>query len=279
MAEAGNNTIQESTPFMLVDCAKVDGAMNLNQDADYQAFLDNEGQSTGRGPNLVSRADNDRIGKMSRAKQFAELLRNRNMDSELEQFNNPSQFISSRKASHKQSNKSNGVQGKHVQEKWEKKNKQNKTNRQIPLQNLKQRLEKACFFAQGGSIEDLPNVTCANEDSGSAISTSNQNQQPAEPPTSNVPDNASNVPTAASSSNAAMSQVPPLQIRPSDYTPLKPPMVTKCGSLAIGRCKGCWEKIDFSNVGPGIDMAMRLRYGRIPGLVTIAKVHAMHNSI
>ena len=38
---------------MLVDSAKVDCSMNLNQDANYQAFLDNEGQSTGRGPNLV----------------------------------------------------------------------------------------------------------------------------------------------------------------------------------------------------------------------------------
>ena len=126
MAEAGNSTIQESTPLMLVDCAKVDCVMNLNQDADYQAFLDNEGQTTGRGPNLVSRADDDRRGQMSRAKQFAEFLRNRHMDSELEQFCNPSQFISSRKASHKPSNKKNGVQGKHVQEKpKKKKNKQN----------------------------------------------------------------------------------------------------------------------------------------------------------
>ena len=84
---------------MLVDCAKVDCAVNLNQDANYQAFLDNEGQSTGRAPNLVSRADDDRRGQMSRAKQFAELLRNRNMESESEQINNPLQFISSRKAS------------------------------------------------------------------------------------------------------------------------------------------------------------------------------------
>ena len=83
------------------------------------------------------------------------------------------------------------------------------------------------------------------------------------PPTSNVPDNALNVLAAASSSNTAMSQVPPLQIRPSDYTPLHPPMVTKFGSLAIGRCKGCWEKIDHRNVGPGTDMAMRLRLHKI----------------
>ena len=117
MAEAGNSTIQESTSPMLVDCEKVDCAMNLNQDAHYQAFLDSEGQSTGRGPNLVSRADGDRRRQMSRAKLFAELLRNRNMDRELEQFNNPLQFISSRKASHKPSNKRNGIQGKHVQEK------------------------------------------------------------------------------------------------------------------------------------------------------------------
>ena len=86
------------------------------------------------------------------------------------------------------------------------------------------------------------------------VSTSNKNQQPAEPPTSNVPDNASKVPAAASNSNAAMSQVPPLQIRPSDYTPLTP-MVTKFWSLASGRCKCCWEKIDHSNVEP------RQRYG------------------
>ena len=105
MAEAGSSTMQESTPLMLVDCVKLDCAMNLNQDANYQAFLDNECQSTGSGPNLVSKADDDRRGQMSRANQFAEVLRNRNMDSELEQFNNPSQFISSRKASHKRSNK------------------------------------------------------------------------------------------------------------------------------------------------------------------------------
>ena len=35
MAEAGNSTIQESTPIMLVDCAKVDCAMKLIKDADY----------------------------------------------------------------------------------------------------------------------------------------------------------------------------------------------------------------------------------------------------
>ena len=79
-------------------------------------------------------------------------------------------------------------------------------------------MEKVQFIAQGDSIEDLPNDTSANQDSGSAVSTSNINQQPAEPPTSNVPGNALNVPAAASTSNAAMSQVPPLQIRPSDYT-------------------------------------------------------------
>ena len=124
-------------------------------------------KSTGRGPNLVSRGDDDKRGQMSRAKQFAELLRNRNMDSELEQFNKPSQFISGRKALHKPSNKRNGVQGKHVQHKPKKKNKQNKTKRQITLENLKQVLEKACFIAQGGSIEDLPNDTSANQDSGS----------------------------------------------------------------------------------------------------------------
>ena len=99
-------------------------------------------------------------------------------------------------------------------------------------------MEKACFIAQGGSIEDLPNDTSTNQDLGSAVSTSNQNQQPAEPPTSNVPDNASNVPATACSLNAAMSQAPPLQIRPSDYTPLNPHMVTKFGPLGIGRCKG-----------------------------------------
>ena len=128
MAEAGNSTIQESAPLMLADCAKVDCAMYLNQDANYQAFLDNEGQSTGRGPNLVSRADDDRRGQMSRAKQFSELFRNRNMDSELEQFNNPSQFISSRKTSHKSSNKRNGVQDKHVQEKPKKAEEQTEQN-------------------------------------------------------------------------------------------------------------------------------------------------------
>ena len=72
-----------------------------------------------------------------------------------------------------------------------------KKKRQITLENLKQRLEKACFIAQGGSIEDLPNDTSANQDSGSAVSTSNQNQQPSELLTSNVPGNASNVPAAA----------------------------------------------------------------------------------
>ena len=112
---------------------------------------------------------------MSRAKQFAELLRNRNMDSELEQFNNSLQFISSRQASHKPSNKRNCVQGKHIQEKPKnKKSKHNKTKRQITLDNLKQRLEQACFIVQGGSIEDLPNDTSANQDSGSAVATSNQ---------------------------------------------------------------------------------------------------------
>ena len=74
-------------------------------------------KSTGRGPNLVSRAGDDRRRQMCKAKQFAELLRNRNMGSKLEQFNNPSQFFSSRKASHKPSNKRNGIQGKYVQEK------------------------------------------------------------------------------------------------------------------------------------------------------------------
>ena len=120
-------------------------------------------------------------------------------------------------------------------------------------------MKQACFIAQGGGIEDLPNDTSANQDSGSAVSASNRNQQPAEPPTSNVPDNASNVPAVAYSSNATMLQVLPLQIRPSDYIPLNPLMITKFGSLAIGRCKGSWEKIDHSNVGPGRDMEMGLR--------------------
>ena len=127
MAETGNSTIQESTPLMLVDCVKVDCELNLKQDANCQAFLYNEGQSTSRGLNLVSRADDDRRGQMSRAKQFAELLRNRNMDSKFEQFNSPSQFISSRKASHKPSNKRNGVQGKHIQKKNKKGTRTSKT--------------------------------------------------------------------------------------------------------------------------------------------------------
>ena len=136
MAEAGNNIIQESTPCMLVDCA-----MNLNQDADYQAFLDNEGQSTSRGPNLVSRADDDRRGQMSRAKQFAKLFRNRNMDNELEQFNNPSQLILVEKLYI--NHQTNGMVYKvnmYKKKQKKKKNKQNKTKREITLDNLKEKV-------------------------------------------------------------------------------------------------------------------------------------------